>query len=155
MCVIGVTGSRDLTAVQEAQVRVDLCWLLEMGAPVRVHVGDARGVDDVAWGLAIVGHDLRTYHTRRDLPGRAACAERSTRMVRALAAEGGVLHAWPNKPAPPDLRPSKSWPKGAKGSGTWGTISLAYGLGVPVVIHPLVDGVQLPEWVQCKQGVLL
>ena len=57
-------------------------------------------------------------------------------MVKALAAENGVLHAWPNKSAPPELQPSRSWPKGAQGSGTWGTIALAVGLGLTCAVAP-------------------
>jgi hypothetical protein len=154
MLIFGVTGPRELSKAQAYQVSVELRQIMNTGERIELHVGDALGVDAVAWGYGIMGHDLRTYNVRPELPSLARYAERSTRMVKALAAAGGVLHAWPNKSAPDGLMPAKSWPKGAAGSGTWGTIALAVGLGVPVVYHPLVEGLQLPDWATLEQGVL-
>jgi hypothetical protein len=72
-------------------------------------------------------------------------AERSTRMVKAIATAGGTLHAWANKPAPQGLKPAKNW-RSANGSGTWGTVALAHGLGVKVELHWLADELEAPEW---------
>jgi hypothetical protein len=76
-------------------------------------------------------------------------------MVKAALAAGATLHAWPNKPAPVGLKPAKSWPKGAEGSGTWGTIALAVGLRLTVELHPLAELGELPDWVKPKQLALL
>jgi hypothetical protein len=72
-------------------------------------------------------------------------AARSTKLVKALAAKGGMLHAWANKLAPEGLKPSKCW-KCASGSGTWGTVALAVGLGVKVELHWLGEERVKPEW---------
>lgn len=149
---IAVTGSRQLTPEQRIQAEAEIRNLLSTGIPRKVHVGDATGLDALAWHLAM-GHNLTTYHKKSELPWNAQGAERSTRMVKALTADGGILHAWPAQPAPPKLKPSRSWPKDAEGSGTWGTIALAVGLGVPVELHPLSDDITAPKWlfsVQCE-----
>ncbi|NJO85299.1 MAG: hypothetical protein HC818_00040 [Synechococcaceae cyanobacterium RM1_1_27] len=133
--MIGVTGSRTLTPAQLEQVKADLAQL----EPDEWHIGDAAGVDSEAWDEAVARADWRIrYAVNPALPGKARFAERSTRLVKALAAAGGTLHAWPNKPCPPELKPGKSWGK-ASGSGTWGTVALAVGLGVKVEMHWLCE----------------
>lgn len=117
------------------------------------HVGDADGVDQLARALAPAGERLKVYYKNPELPHRAQGAERSTRMIKALALAGGTLHAWVNKPAPYGLKPGKSWGR-AQGSGTWGTIAFAHGLEIPVVIYKLGE-FDLPEWLTYQQGVLL
>jgi hypothetical protein len=145
MKTIAVTGPRDLTIAQIAQVRADFMRALQ--GVDKVHVGDATGVDEVCLGRT--EHFRRDHHLhikRQDLPVAARGAERSTRMVKAALADGATLHAWPNKPCPEGLKPAKGWPRGAAGSGTWGTIALAVGLGMPVILHPLADLGILPDW---------
>jgi hypothetical protein len=142
---IALTGPRRLTPAQQIQVEEDIKYLLSTGSPRKVHVGDATGLDALAWKLAVC-HNLHTYHKKFELPGKAQGAERSTRMIKAILADGGTLHAWPAQPAPPKLMPSRSWPKNAEGSGTWGTVALAVGLGVPVELHPLTKDAIAPEW---------
>jgi hypothetical protein len=149
---IAVTGSRKLTGREAEQALWDLDNLV---CCHRWLMGDASGLDALAWRVAqknSVVIDL--YQVHNQLPIRARYAERSTRMVKALAANGGILHAWPNKACPPDLCPSRRWPKSANGCGTWGTIGLAVGLGVPVVLHPLVD-FAWPSWLQVEQLALI
>lgn len=152
MKCIAIAGPRKLNAVQADQVRRDLTRLYGGAAQV-VHVGDADGVDMWARTLAY-GHDVRMHFIKAELPNRARYAERTTRMVVALAQDGGILHAWPNKPCPPELRPSARWPKGADGSGTWGAVALAIGLGLPVQMHPLAE-VPEPQWMLTVQPSLL
>jgi hypothetical protein len=149
MNAIAMTGPRQLT---QAQRQVATQKLREMTGSTW-HVGDATGLDMLARSLGSqAGTTLKVYWKNTALPYRAQGAERSTRMVQALAADGGTLHAWPNKPAPVGLKPSTHWPKGAGGSGTWGTIALAVGLGVPVVLHPLSDDAIAPAWL-CTPAV--
>jgi hypothetical protein len=150
MHAIAVTGPRKLTPEQAKQAEQDLRHLLNTGAPRQVHVGDAAGIDALVAYLATT-HDLTTHYKNRNLPPRAQGAERSTRMVKALAATGGTLHAWPNKPAPAQLKPSSTWPKNAEGSGTWGTVALAVGLGVKVELHPLTEAAIAPDWLTQNQ----
>jgi hypothetical protein len=152
MKCIAIAGPRRLTSAGAAQVRRDLTRLYG-GSTMVVHVGDADGVD--MWGRTLAyGHDVKLHCIKMDLPCRARYAERTTRMVVALAEDGGILHAWPNKPCPPELRPSARWPKGAEGSGTWGAVALAFGLGLPVQLHPLAE-VPEPQWMLTVQPSLL
>jgi hypothetical protein len=140
MAVIGVTGARKLTTEQIEQVRYEV-WEIDR-AGNEWHVGDAAGVDEVARHWVENGR-VEVY----EIAGREKWhyAERSARMVKAIAARGGELHAWINKPAPGLLKPAKNW-KGANGSGTWGTVAMARGLGLKVVAHWLEDGIEAPEW---------
>lgn len=151
--IIGVTGPRCLYPQEKLKVLNDMN--LVVGPEVQaLFTGDATGVDAIAVGLAQKKRcKLMLYRKRDDLPGRTRCAERTTRMVKALAAAGGTLHGWPNKPAPPMLKPSQNWPRGAAGSGTWGAIALAIGLDVPVVLHPLIE-LEIPEWLKSTQLTL-
>jgi hypothetical protein len=146
-----VTGPRKLSLGQVQQASADLAKLLT--PRTRLLVGDATGLDALATQLASGPVDL--HHKNPALPWRAQGAERSTRMVRAALAAGATLHAWPNKPCPPGLKPSKSWPRGAEGSGTWGTIALAVGLGLRVELHPLAEMGELPDWLSTTQQLAL
>jgi hypothetical protein len=156
MTVIAMTGPRQLTQAQRQVATQKLRELIDCST---WHVGDATGLDMLARSLgAQAGASLKVHQKNPILPYKAQGAERSTRMVQALAADGGTLHAWPNKPVPLGLKPSSNWPKGAGGSGTWGTIALAVGLGVPVVLHPLSDDAIAPTWLchsQVRQLTLI
>lgn len=135
--VIGVAGPRKLTHHQRGQAWATLHTLLT--PHTRLHVGCACGLDAIAWGLA-----YKTWNVQHHIAeGRAPwqLQQRTKRLVTALAAEGGTLHAWPNKPCPPQLTRSR-W----KGSGTWGAIREAVALGVPVELHPLGDLGEQPSW---------
>ena len=140
MAVIGVTGARRLTTTQAEQLKYEL-WELDR-AGNQWHVGDAVGVDELArkW---VKNGELIIYEVNGN--AKWNYAERSTRMVKAIAAAGGTLHAWANKPAPQGLKPAKNW-GAAGGSGTWGTVALAKGLGVEVELHWLEDGLEKPDW---------
>jgi hypothetical protein len=155
MIAIGVTGPRRLTQ-QAEQVRKELRQLQQNNRCAIWHIGDAAGVDAIAYELVLTElGNLRELHLKNpQLPQKAQGAERSTRMVKALAAAGGTLHAFPNKPCPLGLKPSRSW-KSAGGSGTWGTIALATGLGVPLVLHPLTPDATAPDWMKETQLTLL
>ena len=152
MQTIAVTGPRQLTAHQRVKALSDLQRLKTYPNWL---VGDASGLDALARSIGQTHHlNLQIYEKRSELPHRAQGAERSTRMVKALAVLQGSLHAWPNKPAPHQLMPSRNWPMGATGSGTWGTIALAVGLGIPVELHPLIE-IDIPSWLQSEQLTLL
>lgn len=151
MAVFACTGPRKLTPNQQTKADKELRHILTTCE--FLHIGDATGLDSLAQQIALQKQvPYLFYEKYQHLHYRARCAERSTRMVKALAAVGGTLHAWPNKNAPATLSPAKSWPKGAQGSGTWGTISLAVGLGLTVEIHPL-EPIELPDWLTVSQTV--
>jgi hypothetical protein len=139
MAVIGVTGARSLTTEQTEQLKVEL-WELDR-QNTHWHIGDANGVDKTARNW------VRAEQTHHNTEGqeRWQLAARSTEMVKAIGAQNGTLHAWANKPAPEGLKPSKTW-KSASGSGTWGTIALAVGLGIKVELHWLGEEREAPNW---------
>jgi hypothetical protein len=139
MEVLGVTGARKLTNDEIDQVKYEL-WELDRNG-THWHIGDADGVDKTArdW---VTGE--QTHYNTKGMQ-KWQLAARSTKLVKALAANGGTLHAWANKLAPEGLKPSKCW-KCASGSGTWGTVALAVGLGVRVELHWLGEERVKPDW---------
>jgi hypothetical protein len=149
MTTVGISGVRKLTQEQAQQVRQELAELMRGWEVTHCHVGDAAGVDEIARDVAHAASVKATWHEIRSRE-RWAYAERSTRMVKALAAEGGTLHAWVNKPCPRGLSKSKTW-KGASGSGTWGTVALAVGHGLKVELHWLTEPQGEPDWMIEKQ----
>lgn len=141
---IAVTGVRKLERGQFARV---IAELRQIEADLW-HVGDATGVDRLALlNAQAEGTPYQLHEKKPSLPYKVQGAERSTRMIKALAATGGTLHAWANKPAPDGLKPGKSWGR-AQGSGTWGTVALAVGHGLQVELHPLTEDAIAPDWLE-------
>jgi hypothetical protein len=148
MKTIAVTGPRKLTNYQASYVSAELWPLLQNSALL---VGCAAGVDELARELGDMAASCTIFEAAGESPKMPAAAKlqaRSKRMVRALAAAGGVLVAFPNKPCPDGVTVA-SW----QGSGTWGTVRYAVALGCEVELHPLVK-MQLPDWLAQKQGAL-
>lgn len=151
MSMIAVTGPRHLAPAQRQAATQQLRRLLS--STDVLHVGDAEGLDLLARSVGLnTGANISLHEKNPKLPWKAQGAERSTRMIKALAATGGTLHAWPAQPVPLDLKPCRNWPNGAGGSGTWGTIALAVGLGVPVELHPLTDDAIAPAWMPSTEA---
>ena len=142
--VIGVTGPRKLTDEQAQQAAYELWEIWNYGGQTCPWlVGCAAGLDELA-RQTCESQQLTLYTAAGRQPWQLQA--RSKRLVEALAAQGGTLHAWPNKPCPAGLT-AKSW----KGSGTWGTVAYAKQLGVKVELHPLTEGLELPDWWAAKQ----
>lgn len=137
--IIGVAGPRSLTGPERDQARRELYKLLNSGPRSRLHVGCARGLDAIATGLIYKCASAQSYVSEGPEPWQLQ--RRTKRLIAALAAERGTLHAWPNRPCPAALT-RQSW----KGSGTWGAMREAVALGVPVVFHPLGYLAVLPDW---------
>jgi hypothetical protein len=150
MTTVGISGARKLSPKQAQQVRRELTELMRGWEVTHCHVGDAAGVDAIACDVATRAPRVKLVLYEIRSRERWAYAERSTRMVKGLAAEGGTLHAWVNKPCPPGLSKSKTW-KGASGSGTWGTVALAVGHGLKVELHWLTEPQEEPDWMIEKQ----
>jgi hypothetical protein len=110
---------------------------------VKILVGCAYGVDAQ---VRAVYPDATVYEAADfDAPTwPAKLAKRSAAMVTDVHAAGGCLIAIPMAPCPPKVEPCTAW-KSSQGSGTWGTIALAAGLGVPTVFH-LPLGLAAPDW---------
>ncbi|KAM3112774.1 hypothetical protein [Phormidesmis sp. 146-33] len=147
MKAIGVTGARKLTKEQAAQAHYELWEVWHSNEGAIWHVGDATGIDEMARST-IEPDQLREHNS--DGFEVWQLQQRSKRMIDALAADQGTLHAWVNKPCPAGLTVA-SW----QGSGTWGTVRYAVSKGVPVVIHWLSEDCNLPEWMSQKQLSLL
>lgn len=78
---------------------------------------------------------------------RVRLARRSEALVRAVAASPGRrgLVAFVSSPCPLDVAPSARF--AGRGSGSWGAVALAVGLGLPVVVFPCGLGPSaLPGW---------
>jgi hypothetical protein len=81
--------------------------------------------------------------------GRGAFAARSAALVRAVAASGpgAGLVGFVAGPCPAGIEPARSWRAGSSASGSWSTVALAVGLGLPVVVFWCSSGpAQLPAW---------
>ena len=137
---IAFTGSRRVTEAQTKQV-----WqrLLKLPRDCQWHVGDADGVDKLVrifaqeFEIDLVIHHITSYE-------RWAFAERSQRMVKAIAQPGNLLIAFPNKPCPEKCLPKK--PFSGHGSGTWGTIAFAKRKGLAIDISPIKVISKFPNW---------
>lgn len=139
---IAVTGVRNLSSLNQRNYVEDVLENLETDLFL---VGDATGVDEIAIAIAVL-NEIQCEVFKKDLrlPFKAQGAERSTRMIKELNKYKGILIAFPNKPCPLTLKPSKAWGK-AQGSGTWGTIAIAVGHGLEVKLYPLTE-IELPAW---------
>jgi hypothetical protein len=71
-------------------------------------------------------------------------ARRSAAMVEFLRFKSSCLIAFPMATCPIGVEPCQQW-RSAKGSGTWGTIALSVGLGIPTMIWLPTD-IAAPEW---------
>ena len=146
MQVVGVTGTRKLTERQAEQATKKLRSLLDKAN--KLHVGDATGIDALARRCANAVMEVELHKTEGRKPYQLQ--QRSKKMVDALKADNGILHAFPNKPCPAGVT-VYSW----AGSGTWGTVRYAIAKGVPVKLYWLIEPCELPDWMVEKQLTLI
>jgi hypothetical protein len=144
--VVGFTGSRALSATWSALVgRVVTAVLAsERG----IAVGCANGAD-LFVRQAAPGAEVFSVASGRWGAGRAAFAARSAAMVRAVAASGpgAGFVGFVSVACQAGIRPARSWRAGSPPSGSWSTLALAAGLGLPVVVFWCGPGqAQLPAW---------
>lgn len=123
---VGFSGSRlgGSLSVLSAQAFLPLV----SGYTGSVGVGCAWGVDAAvrsAFSSAVV------FRVAAPVT-RASFALRSSKLVHWVAAASGLLIAFPLGAAPSQLRPCVSF--AGHGSGTWGSVALALGLGVQVLV---------------------
>lgn len=101
----------------------------------------ARSVAVVRFASA---HGVVAFTGSRSLPGSfAPLVAGCVGSVCAASARPGCV-AFPASGCPRGLVPAASWP-GGFGSGTWATVALAAGLGLPVVVFPCGFS-RLPSW---------
>lgn len=164
--LVGFCGSRSLPSAFSPLV--SSCVSAVSLAGRGVAVGCASGADRFALSAARASGVLVSLFSASSFgSGRSAFALRSSAFVSAVASSGAGcgLVAFVSSACPAGLLPSSSASRcfAGFGSGSWASVSLAVGLGVPVVVFPCVlAGVSplsvLPSswsgsWVSAGSGV--
>lgn len=123
---VGFSGSRSSIPVSPAVVET-LAFL----SPPVVAVGCQRGVD-AAFRAAIPNAKVFTVEGRE----RWQYVARSRACIEFVAEKGGAWISFPSSPCPVGLLPSPKPSKcfSGKGSGTWASLALARGLGLPCAV---------------------
>ncbi len=139
--VVGVSGSRAPSPASASVCR----WAVRQLAPSSsVVVGCAAGIDGVVRALRPSASVVRASAFGS---GPGALAARSTAVVRAVAVGGptALWLAFPSSPCPAGVVPSRQSSAcfSGSGSGTWASLALAVGLGVPALAF-LPPGVSAP-----------
>ncbi|MEI6776217.1 MAG: hypothetical protein WCK70_04920 [Chloroflexales bacterium] len=136
---LGISGSRRPPAASLAALSAALC-AAPTGIPVLV--GDAQGIDARARQIR---PSARVFVAADHGDGPQSFATRSITCVRATVAAGGIWCAFPASPCPAGLAPSASSRRAfsGHGSGTWASLALALGLGLPTLVY-LPPGVPAP-----------
>ena len=107
-----------------------------------VSVGCAGGADAAVRFARAACPGLSVFRVAG--PGRGALAARSAACVRSvLPVGGGCLVACPASPCPAGVAPRRAFR--GRGSGSWGSVGLALGLGLPVVLF-VPPGASLAAW---------
>ncbi len=147
--VVGFSGSRNPNCQASNSVSTFLPHLSSYSGTIGV--GCAKGVDNI----------VRSYFPQSLVfkvhppINRKAFALRSTRLVKWVHSSNGLLIAFPSANCPAGVVPSLSFH--GFGSGTWGSIALAIGMGVPVLvfIHSSLGNVfPAPQSVACHFKLL-
>lgn len=134
---VGFSGSRVPGSV--GAISCGLFLPSVVGFSGAVGVGCARGVDCL---VRLAVPSAVVFRVRPPL-SRGSFAARSARLVRWVASSGGLLVAFPSAVAPAGLRPCSSF--AGFGSGSWGSVALALGLGcVVLVVVPRSLGLVFP-----------
>jgi hypothetical protein len=124
---VGFSGSRSSGSAAAVSCSA---FLSAVGSSIggTVGVGCALGID------SLVRCRFPSASVFRVQPpvSRASFALRSARLVHWVASQSGLLVAFPQGSAPVQLSPSVSF-RGF-GSGTWGSVALALGLGLAVLV---------------------
>lgn len=136
--VVGFSGSRQVGSVP-ARLAAEFCGGFGRGFSGRVRVGCARGVDAAVRGAFPSASVFSVAASEVSRLGAAAFAARSAALVQSVAGSRGVLVAFPLGACPSEVAPSRSF-RGC-GSGSWGSVALALGLGCPVLL--VVSGSEL------------
>lgn len=147
--VAAFAGSRALAA-DLAPVVADLVASLAASG-FEIATGCARGADAFVRAACPAAHVVRAASFGR---GVGALVARSVAMVRLAASRpGSLLVAFVDRPCPAGLAPS---PRphdcfAGFGSGTWATIALAAGLGLPVLaVWCSPEPPAWPAWQACR-----
>lgn len=144
--VVGFTGSRNLPGQWLPQVQALVNRAQASGKLVAT--GCANGLDQLVRQSA-VGPIVFSVKEGCFGKGPVAYARRSQSMVSAVvgSGEGAWLVGFVTKPCPLGVVPCSAWRSGVVPSGTWSSVALAVGRGVPIFIVWCGSGVaELPVW---------
>lgn len=110
---------------------------------VPVSVGCASGVDELVRSLCPRARVFSVAEV--GFSGRGAFVRRSGLCVESVAVPGGVWVSFPGGACPSGLLPSASLSRcfSGFGSGSWASLALAIGLGVPSLMF-LPNGISAP-----------
>jgi hypothetical protein len=148
--VVGFCGARSLSS--EFLPLVSRVVRSVLSARRLVVAGDCSGADSfvrlVAGRFCAVG---RVSPSARARLGRGAFAARSRGVVLAVARRrffaGSAFVGFVSSPCPSGVVPARSWRSGRPPSGSWSSLALAAGLGVPVFVFWCAPGSpSLPAW---------
>lgn len=130
--LVGFCGSRSLPASFAPAVA------RAVAGAGSVAVGCAAGADALVRSSALsLGRPLSVFSVAsgRFGSGRSAFARRSVACVRSVAAvPGAAFVGFVSSPCPPGAAPARSWRSGRPVSGSWSSLALAAGLGLPVFV---------------------
>jgi hypothetical protein len=144
--LVGFCGSRHLPASFAPAVGRVVAAVLSSGRGVAV--GCAPGADALV-RQAAPGAVVFPVASGRWGSGRRALAARSAALVRAVAASGpgAAFVGFVAAPCPPGVVPARSWRSGSPPSGSWSTLALAAGRGLPVTAFWYsCSNILLPNW---------
>ena len=129
----GFSGSRSPGGAIPVSALSAAAGAVPSGSPV--FVGCAAGVD-AFFRRAFPSAEVFAVSSGRWGSGRGAFAARSVACVRAVAAAGGLWVSFPAFACPAGLRPSSSQSRCFSGfsAGTWSSLALALGSGVPCLV---------------------
>jgi hypothetical protein len=150
---VGFTGSRTLRHASRQDATLTADWSGLVGPVVAAVAGSGRGI---AVGCAPGADAL----VRAAAPGARGCsasdygsgrwasAARSQALVRAVLASGAGagLVGFVAGPCPGGIKPSHRWRSGETPSGSWSTLALGVGLGLPVVVFACGWEWSPPAW---------
>lgn len=147
--VVGFSGSRSVVP--------SVCASVVPLVSGRVLVGCARGVDAAFRGFF---PGASVFSAASFGSGRGSFAARSSAVVRAVFAGGGVWVSFPSPGSfPAGLVPSASSSRAfcGSGSGSWASLAFAVGLGVPCAVFlgsgPVPAGFVVPSaWCASSVG---
>jgi hypothetical protein len=148
MASFGVCGSRALGPPWSGWVRAVVAGALRAGFS-SVTTGCASGADAAARAACPPGRlVVFAVASGRFGSGRSAFARRSAALVRALARDpGSALAGFVRSPCPPGVTPARAWRSGRPASGSWSSLALAVGLGLPILVFWCAPGPPaLPAW---------
>jgi len=143
--LVGFTGSRSLPPRFSPLIGQVVGQVVASGR--RPATGCARGADSVVRQASLGALVFKAANN-----SAPALVQRSQAMVKAVVASaatgsGALVFGFPRIPCPQGIAPAGSWRSGCIASGTWSTLALAAGLGLPVVIFWCGHGApRLPRW---------